>query len=123
MNNLQEYQKQIKELREYLISEFKRNFKLEHLLATYHKEGLYTVLSYFFQSSQFGSYIAEKLDINDISAGKIIYPYNEQERNGEYLRFSFGKKNSSKDVNYLVKAIKNLILSNHKNTVNKKIFY
>ncbi len=108
LNNLQEYQKQIKELREYLISEFNRNFKLKNLLTSYHKDGLYTVLIFFIPSKQFGNYIAEKLDINGIVLGHINKPLNNHTEKGEYIRFSFGKKNSTSDIDYLVRKLKEL---------------
>lgn len=78
LNSLQENQKQIKSIREYFISEFIDNFNLKHLLFSYGKKGLYSVLTYFFPQKQFGNYIAEKLDINEIAVGKINYPKKYQ---------------------------------------------
>ncbi len=108
INNLQKYKEQIMELREYFISKFASNFNLKHMLDSYHKKGLFTTLSYYLTHEQFGNYIAEKLDINKIAVGKTNHPYSNQTKKGEYIRFSFGKGNSIRDIDFLLSKLKEL---------------
>ncbi|MEN8120653.1 MAG: aminotransferase class V-fold PLP-dependent enzyme [Bacteroidota bacterium] len=108
INSIQKNQKQIKSIKEHFISEFIDNFNLNHLLSLYHKEGLYSVLCYFFPQKQFGNYIAEKLDINGIAVGKINYPKKNQTEKGEYIRFSFSKHNTIKEIDFMIDILKKM---------------
>jgi cysteine desulfurase len=108
LNNLEKNKEQIKGIRKYLILQLDKHFNLKHIIAPYNKEGIYTIISYYFPEKLFGKYIAEKLDINGISAAKISYPFKLNDEKGEYLRFSIGKANTKEHVDILINILDKL---------------
>ena len=105
-SNIDLYAAHIHSIQDYFIRQFGKYLGLKHVSASYHKKGIYSYLSYFFPEKKFGKYLAEKLDMQNIVCEKISYPFNEEA--GTYIRFSFGKDNSEKDVDYLIQILKSL---------------
>jgi cysteine sulfinate desulfinase/cysteine desulfurase-like protein len=94
-------------LKQYFTEQFRKHFDLEHIAANYHKEGVYTLLTYFFAETNFGKFLAEKLDTEHILTGKINYPVKIKK--GTFIRFSLGKQNTKQEIDLLILSIKKLI--------------
>jgi len=96
----------ISSIRKYFIEQFDAKLGLKHIAAGYHKEGIYTLLTYFFPETGFGNLLAEKLDIEHIACAKMDYPHKKEK--GTFLRFSFGKENTCEEIDKLVAVLKNI---------------
>lgn len=99
--------KSINTIKNYFIEAFYRHFKIKNIISDYHKEGMYTLLTYFFPEKDFGKFPAQKLDIENILIGEINYPIKQEK--GTFIRFSFGKQNTKKEIDLLISSIKRLI--------------
>ncbi len=95
------------DLKQYFTKQFRKHFDLEHIVASYHKEGIYTLLTYFFAETKFGKFLTEKLDTEHILTGKINYPVKTKK--GTFIRFSLGKQNTKQEIDLLILSIKKLI--------------
>ncbi len=99
--------KSINTIKKYFIEQFYHHFKIKNIIADYHKEGIYTLLTYYFPEKDFGKFIAQKLDIANILTEIINYPIKQEK--GTFIRFSFGKQNTKKDVDLLVLTINKFV--------------
>ncbi len=102
--NLDKYKTQCISIKKYLIEQFEENFDLKHVAHQYHKEGIYTLISYLFPEKEFGTLLAEKLDIEGILVSKIDFP-DKINAKGDYIRFTLGADNTPEDVKKLITVL------------------
>ena len=94
----------INSLKKYFITQLQNKLKIQDILYEYKKEGIYTILSVFFPESQFGKYLAEKLDMNKFAVKKLNYPVNMKEK-GSFIRFSLSTKNTNFEIDQLIQLL------------------
>ncbi|MCF6242939.1 MAG: aminotransferase class V-fold PLP-dependent enzyme [Bacteroidales bacterium] len=106
-DNLETNYKSISAIKKYFIEQFYHHFKLKNIIADYHKEGIYSMITYFFPENKFGKFQPENLDIENIITQKIDYPFKKEK--GTFIQFSFDANNTKAEIDNLVLTIKKLI--------------
>jgi len=118
INQLDEQQKAISELKAYMIEQFTENLSGIDFLGDSRDKGLYTVLNVLFPESDFGEMLVMNLDIEGIAASSgsaCSSGTNEKSHvleaigvpeNRTAIRFSFNKLNTNNEVGYCVQVLK-----------------